>query len=453
MRAIGPFVFNLLEVLGGGASEHCLLDAFPSSLAEEVLVGAGKAKRRVNARLPAPLVLALIQVLAVFRKDTTRGVLERVACAVGAPASWRGKVPVATSISTAMDRLGFEPVRELFRRVCGWLLDQPQDLAEKWRGLRPVGLDGTTFRTPDTSANVDEFGRPGSGRASGGFPQTRCLAVVDILNHFVLAAGWGPCRGPGSGELSVAEASLLSELRTDWLVLMDRGFFSYRWYAALLEREVPFIARIRTGKCAVALKKLRSLKRGCDWAVEFPVPRSLRPRGGLSPLRGLRLVRIRRHGYRPVDLLTNLPSQKFSCAEIAEFYAQRWEVEFAFRELKVGLVEEKVQFRTKTPSRVKQEAYGLLLAYNALRYRMAQAARLAGVEPRRVSFAAALSCVRLVFLLPGLDLAQLLQAIASNVIPQRPRRRYPRVSKVPLSKWAANNTRAKSSRSCCTTAA
>jgi len=85
---------------------------------------------------------------------------------------------------------------------------------------------------------------------------------------------------------------------------------------------------------------------------------------------------MRRISYRPrrgretiVLLTTILDPAAASAKELVAAYHDRWEGESAFDEIKTHLcdcatVNRPVVFRSKTPSRVEQEFYGLLIAFN-----------------------------------------------------------------------------------------
>jgi hypothetical protein len=93
--------------------------------------------------------------------------------------------------------------------------------------------------------------------------------------------------------------------------------------------------------------------------------------------------------------------------------------------------------RCKTPERVRKELWAHILAYNLIRTIMAQAATQHGVEPRSVSFKGAVQtreAFQPVLALRGEEDAefrtvvytQLLDAIASNRVADRPDRYEPR---------------------------
>lgn len=427
---------DLLRLGGEGAGESAFGDALPEQLIEEVLETCERSKNRAGAKLPHWLVLRLTVYLAMFRDLNIPGVLGQVASQFGAPASWRGRTPHATSIAQARDRLGFEVVRELFRRFATQLSEQFLG-RDRWQGLVVMALDGCMLDTPDSSSNVAAFQRPGGRNGSGGFPKLRFVALVTAASHFVLRCVVGPCKGAGSGETSLAE-QLIEGLKPDWLVLMDKGFCAFPLLKQLGTQ--PFFVRKPTGSTsATPVRVGRYLRNRRDCWCDYR-PNSRR---GEAPLR-LRWVRFKlpKKGSRTrwVEFLTNLDPERFPYDLLRDLYLQRWEVEFTFREIKTDLLRKRF-FRSREPRRVLQELYGLLVAYNAARKRIAQAARRINVEPRAISFCQALVVLRLAEL--GQTPATVaLRAIAQHRITKRRARSYPRAVKKPASKFAANQRRA-----------
>jgi len=285
----------------------------------------------------------------------------------------------------------------------------------------------------------------------------RCLGLVDVFDHSVRAATFGPYKGAGSGELSLAKDHLLDQIPEKTLILMDRGFCAYSWLQTLDTRKIPFVVRLKTGKNTVTPITQETLTRRKDWLVDFPVPNSYRPQSGAESIalrrikwiapkqrskrkrkrkrkqngkakRAEKTARPRRRS-RHVELLTNLTDHEaFPREEIAKLYLSRWQVEFAFREIKSTLTNRKVEFRSKRPERVLQEAYALLLAYNLLRQRMAEATKRTKHVPINLSFTDCLHAIRHAYV-TGRPLSRLLPRLASYVLPKRERRWYPRAVK------------------------
>ena len=80
--------------------------------------------------------------------------------------------------------------------------------------------------------------------------------------------------------------------------------------------------------------------------------------------------------------------------ELAALYAQRWEIESAFDEIKTHQRGPKVVLRSKTPDGVRQEAYGYLCVHYAIRALMHAAGDDAGVDPDWISFTRSLRAAR-----------------------------------------------------------
>jgi hypothetical protein len=85
-----------------------------------------------------------------------------------------------------------------------------------------------------------------------------------------------------------------------------------------------------------------------------------------------------------VLVTTMLDARQVRKSELSQLYARRWHVELDIRNIKTTLGMEVL--RCLTPPMVEKELWVYLLAYNAIRLLMAQAARNAGVHPRELSF-------------------------------------------------------------------
>ncbi len=87
---------------------------------------------------------------------------------------------------------------------------------------------------------------------------------------------------------------------------------------------------------------------------------------------------------REVKLLTSMTDPKrYIGADIAELYSHRWEIELGYREMKQYMLQGAITLRSKTPALVTQELWGMLLAYNLLRFMMCQLQLLPAVAAGR----------------------------------------------------------------------
>src|SRR6516165_3576698 len=155
-------------------------------------------------------------------------------------------------------------------------LPSHQTVGAFYRGWRLMGLDSTVLDLPDTPANDRAFGRPGTGRAPGAFPQLRLLALCELGTHAVCGAVLKPCRRNGQ----VMVPPLLGLLEPSMLLLWDRGFFGYESARRVIEAGAHLLARVPAG---LALPAERRLPDGSYLTALYPSAADrARRRGGLA---------------------------------------------------------------------------------------------------------------------------------------------------------------------------
>lgn len=424
-------------------SMAALAEVLTPQLIEQVLADTGRAGKR-KRKLPPGLVVWLVVGMALFRDLQIKNVLRRVVDGLTGAVWWGLKeLPHATSLAKARDRLGWETIRELFRRLAD-VLRTKHEAATTWLGLPVFTLDGTCFLTPDTPSNDRAFGRAGASRGSArsGYPQLRGLFLIGAWTHLIAAAVLGPYR---KGELTLAH-ELAPQLPVGSLLLMDRAFYSYAWLVELLDRGVHFAVRARTnGRCLQPQFTKRFSRH--DGLATLVVPRCTKTKNRALPDEiTVRVLTYTVKGFRPITVVTDLlDPERYPAKAIAELYHDRWEAELSYREIKTHQVGQRVAFRSHTGQRVLQEAYGLLLAYNCVRALMAEAAGQVGEQPRRLSFVDCLDRIRAALPLlaaaspaeRGRLLAALLDGLALCLLPaRRAGRQCPRAVKIKMSNYA-----------------
>lgn len=107
--------------------------------------------------------------------------------------------------------------------------------------------------------------------------------------------------------------------------------------------------------------------------------------------------RYQKRGFRTQTLLTSLLDPgAYPAAELVELYHERWELELGFDEVKTHTLERaEALLRCKAPERIKQELWGLGIAYNLVRLAIARVAHQVGVSPTRISYRHAVNFIRL----------------------------------------------------------
>ena len=408
---------------------------------EEAVVATGFASLR-RRRLPADQVVWLVVGMALMRNES----IQRVASFLNVALPAGGKsAPVAPSALTqARQRLGDEPLEYLFNTTA-WAWAHRSARAHPWRKLAVYALDGTTMRVPDSADNWEQFGgNPGNGiRAGSAYPTVRAVALMAARSHLVAAVRFGAY---ATGEVTLA-SELWSQLPEDSIVIVDRNFTAIR---DLLEiatgaKNRHWLVRAKAHMKPVLVEKLGQN----DELVELPVTRHMRASSSKPMPQAVRMRAIgyQRPGFRPSVLLTSLlDPKKYPAEELVQLYHERWEIELGYDEIKTHLLDRQEAIRSRTPQGVRQEVWGILLAYNLVRVEMERAADEAGVEPTRISFVNALSLIRSAWLVwstpplaPGRipeHLLDLRRHLGLLLLPERrSERRYPRVVKIKMSNY------------------
>jgi hypothetical protein len=408
---------------------------------EEAVVATGFASIR-RRRLPADQVIWLVVGMALMRNESIQRVASMLNVALPAR---KGATAVAPSALTqARQRLGDEPLEYLFQTTASaWAHRSAK--AHPWHGLAVYALDGTTVRVPDSPDNWSEFGgSEGNGtRAGSAYPTLRAVAMMAARSHLLAAVRFDAY---ATGEVTLA-AELWSQLPEDSIVIVDRNFTAVRDLLEIAtgEKNRHWLVRAKAHMKPVALKTLGPN----DELVELPVTRHMRASSSKPMPEAVRMraIRYQRPGFRPGVLLTSLlDAKKYPAQEIVQLYHERWEIELGYDEIKTHLLDRQEAIRSRTPQGVRQEVWGILLAYNLVRVEMERAADEAGVEPTRISFVNALSLIRTAWvvwstppLAPGRipeHLLDLRRHLGLLLLPERrSERRYPRVVKIKMSNY------------------
>jgi hypothetical protein len=446
-----PSIAGIVQDLDHGCENftvEALVGVLEPAWIEEALARGGSQTVR-RRKLPAAFTLWTVVLLALFRRHSYVNLLGLLAGSLWARCYWGDAEPPSSSALTqARDRLGVDPVRILFERSVAAFLPPAGGL--RLAGRRLMSLDGSTARTPDSEANRNHFGLPGSSRGRSAYPTLRLVTLTDVGSRLTVALRSGPYR---TGEMTLAR-SLVSDVPVDALLVMDRNFMAYAFLWDLTARRgAQFVVRLKRG---MSFRTVRRLGPG-DRTVRTRIPRALRARRpDLPPTWLLREVTYRpKPGHESIRVLTSIVDPTAASLEqIASAYGQRWDHEIGLDEVKTHLmdrttVNRPVFLRSMTPGRVDQELLGAFLAHNLVRMLIHRAAQAAGLDPRRPSFTAALErtreAVRDMMALATLRLreryARLLASLLWAVVPERPGRSNPREVKIKMSPYPCKMTR------------
>lgn len=404
---------------------------------DEALQATGTATLR-RRRLPAEQVIWLVLGMALYRNRPIDEIVAKLDLALPGR---RGATPAPSAVAQARGRLGQEPMRWLFERCAeAWAHESARRFA--WRGLAVYGVDGTTARVPDSPENREYFGGSLGPRGDSAYPIVRIVTLMTLRTHLLAAASFGPY---ARSETTYAR-SFWPQVPDQSLVVADRNFFDAKVLVPLASHGSSRHWLVRAKK-SFRWRVVRQLGPGDD-LVEMNVSPNARAANPTLPARWeVRAIRYERRGFRPQILLTSLvDSDRYPAAEIGALYHERWEMELGYDEVKTQMLERQEAIRSRKPSGVGQELWGVGLAYNLVRLEMLRIAEEAKVPPTQISFVMALRLIRDEWLWcavakPG-AIPRHLRELRAEVLrfvlpPRRPQRSYPRVVKNKFSLYEA----------------
>ena len=369
-----------------------LTATFPRRLVDEVIEVTGRREQR-NRLLPAHLTVYYVLAMTLFSssgyEEVMRSLTEGLAWASDGREEY--ELPSQVAISKARTRLGPEPLAELFSQACVPLAT-PTTPGAFYRQWRLVSIDGTTIDVADTPANAGVFGRAGTGRGDGSaFPQVRVVALGECGTHAVIAAVMDSY---AVVEQTLAKRLVVS-LQPGMLCLADRGFTAHPLFSSAAATGAALLWRAKKNAVLPVLERLPD---GSFLSELVASPDKYRREDVL-------LVRV--VGYAIDDesrpgaigttyrlLTTILDPTQAPADELATLFAQRWEIESIFDELKTHQRGPRVVLRSRTPEGVYQEAWGYLCVHYALRALIHDAADRGDLDPDRISFTKALHAAR-----------------------------------------------------------
>jgi hypothetical protein len=356
------------------------------------------------------------------------------------------QTPLAdSSLADRRARLPWEIFAELMHRMLRPRATADGEPEAFWRGWRLLALDGTQFSLPNAPAIKRHATKARTRRGRAAFAKMPAAVLLEVGLHNPVAAAVGR-HGESEGALA---RSLFPAIPEQALVLADRlygsGAVAASLDAACTRVGSHFLVRAQT---AVKGQVLARLPDGSS-LLEVPVKRRYRPTPEARTLTVREIqVRVARPGQRAtvLRLWTSLLDPHTAPAlDLARLYAERWEQELYFRDIKHHLRRTDL-LQSHTVETAAQEVAAIVLASALLAVERMRAAD--GMVPvLRVSFAKMLPIVEgmwftLDIAAPVLTedqkqfiLTQMYERMRRHLTPKRRARSCPRAVRQPVTKW------------------
>jgi hypothetical protein len=385
----------------------------PRDAVDDAVAAAGRQARRSDGKLPPHVMVYFVMALALFADDDYEEVAARLTETLAAWGCWDDSwsVPTPGGITQARQRLGYEPLKELFCEVAVPVAEE--ETAGAFLGSwRLMAIDGFEWDAPDTPENAAAFGFAGTGPEDAdrpAFPKVRVVTVSECASHVVAEVAMGAVAGKGAGEQSLAR-TLYPRLDDGWLLIADRNFFNWADWCTAADTGAALLWRV---KADLTLPVLDLLPDGSYSSVLVnPKVRGNARQALIEAARAgqdldqdqARYVRVIEYEVPDRDgdgkgeliaLVTTITEMTaVPAALLAEAYHQRWEHETGNAQLKTSLRGPGRVLRSKSPDMVRQEIYGYLLTHYAISALICRAATEAGIDPDRVKFKRTVRIVR-----------------------------------------------------------
>lgn len=335
--------------------------------------GVATIRRR---RLPLDMAIWVVLGMSLYRHEPVWSIVSKLQLMLPS----KHTLVAPSAVVQARQRLGAEAVKQVFEQSQQrWNADAAH---VRWHGLTLLGVDGVVWRTPDTPENQLAFSSTKNQYGHTPFPQVRMVCQMELTSHMLTGSVF---EGIASNEMQLA-TGLIPTTPDFSLTLFDRGFYSlgllYDWQQAGHQRH--WLLPARKDLCFEVLKSFS--KNDCLIKLTTTAP-ARKQRPYLPETLQARMVTTRVKGKVHRLITSLITPELYPQAAIAKLYATRWEIELGYREIKQGLLDSEFTLRSKRPDMVAQELWGILLAYNILRYQMVKMAKtVPGLKPNQLSF-------------------------------------------------------------------
>ena len=298
---------------------------FPT-LIGQVLAGLPSFFQRRRGTLgPRAVFLTLITMSVLGHRSYSRA-LHELRMVLGRELGWLQKEPGRSAFCQARKKLSPAECQTSFAAVRATLTRARELPRVSFHGLRVHAIDGTRLSLPMSAELKKVFGCP-RNQQTAPCPQAGLVVLWDVGANQPVAWEVG---GYDMGERD-AGMRLLSHLGKGDVLLADRGLPGMEFFQAVRKREAHFIIRMNTTAVAKTAEFIAFLASSDpERTVTFdPVHNGYRRFPGDQPL----TVRFVRDPANPERVLaTSLRDPAITAAEFWAAYAERWNIETAFRE-------------------------------------------------------------------------------------------------------------------------
>lgn len=291
----------------------------------------------------------------------------------------------SSAYSNARHRLSLESAEYFANRVSSSIIASSPP---SWLDDRRVFiLDGTTITLEPTPELQEAF--PPATNQHGGtvWPVAMLLVAHEAETACALVPEIGAMYGKNNTSEAELAKAITRRIPRGSLVMADAGFGIFGVAYSVVHGGCSILLRMTTSRFKT-VRRQATLIEDFDgyrtyearWTPSFK-DRKSHPELPNDAVLDIFLHEVPLDNRETLFLVTTLP---MSGEQAAEYYARRYDVEHDIRDIKVTLDTENI--RARSIEMVKKELLTSMVAYNLVVQFRRQAAKLANVPPRRMSF-------------------------------------------------------------------
>jgi hypothetical protein len=263
----------------------------------------------------------------------------------------------ASALSQARQKLRYTAFIELLE-VCVVKPMYDDKSHKRFKGHRLLAIDGSTLRLPTSKELIKTFGtvRYMNGRQEAACDnvEAKVSVLYDVLNEIPLAGSIHP----GRTNDIMASLQHLENLEAGDILMADRGFGSYAFFAEITARKADFIVRIKE-KTYAGYHHLFTDTTHNDIVADVERPAYLNDRTELPRSLRMRFIKIVLSNGEVEVLATSLLDQKrYPLKDFKKLYYKRWRIETFFQAIKSRLAVD--NFTGRTVEAIKQDFFSTL---------------------------------------------------------------------------------------------
>ena len=304
-----------------------------------------------------------------------------------------------------------------------------------WHDRRVFLIDGTTITLAPERELQQAFPAASNQHGEGVWPVALLLVAHELASGCALVPEIGPMYGPHAVAETALVAACVRRLPSASIIMGDANFGIFAVAHDAKQAGHDFLLRMTSPRFQALARKASLTEQGAGWKTythrwtPSAKERQNHPELPVDAAVDVRLHEIIIHETLTLWLVSGLSD---SAVELAALYAKREHVETDLRNLKVVLDTEHI--RARSLEMFRKELLTSMVAYNLVVQFRRQAAELARLKPRQLSFTGVWTTFRLFLMnrLPGNPTTwrecyrKALHYAMRDKLPHRPGRSYPR---------------------------